>query len=338
VNPNRQAATVTLDQVAKAAGVSRATASRALSGGSASPKATKAVAKAAKRLGFQPNRAAQSLAKRRTGAIALVITETPEFIFQDVYLGRLTADISQAFWSSGLQPMLVLMNPANPASTVGQVLHRGNVDGLVVTSFHPHLGMEQILGGADLPTVFIGRPPGPKAYPFVDADNRDGSRLATKHLLQAGRRHIACLAGPLSMTPAADRKQGFMDAHAEFGVTPGPCMESYFQADAGFRATERLLAADPRIDAVFAQSDSLAMGALRALTQAGRRVPDDVALVGFDDSPIATRVSPMLTTVAQPVSGLAAAAANLLVERLNTGNWGAHPVILPTKLVIRESG
>ncbi|MDR1078965.1 MAG: LacI family transcriptional regulator [Propionibacteriaceae bacterium] len=327
----------TLDEVARSAGVSRSTASRALSGGVASAAAVAAVRRATERLGFVPNRAARGLARQRTDAVALVIPETPSFIFYDPFLAIVTSTVSAACWKAGLQPMMVLMDPADPVHTIERFLHAGNVDGMIVTSFHHHPGMEDPLTTATLPAVFIGRPPPGSAFPYVDVANRAGARHATEHLLGLGRRHIACLSGSFDMAAAVDRRDGFWEAHRAAGVEPGPCLEGSFTARSGLALARRLLDEYPEVDAIFAQSDALAAGAIQVLTAAGRLVPDDLAVVGFDDFPTATEVFPNLTTVAQPVTELAQAAADLMIGQLKTGQWGDWPQILPTRLVVRQS-
>jgi DNA-binding LacI/PurR family transcriptional regulator len=326
-----------LDEVARAAGVSRSTASRALTGGVASAATAQAVRRAAQELGFVPNRAARGLARNCTDAIALVIPETPSFIFYDPFLAIVTSTVSAACWKAGLQPMMVLMDPDDPVHTIERFLHSGNVDGAIVASFHHSLQLEQLLTAAALPTVFIGRPPAGGDFPYVDVDNRAGARSATEHLLGLGRRRIACLGGALDMTAAVDRRAGFLEAHRQAGVEPGPYLEGSFTARSGLESVGRLLRMDPRPDAIFAQSDALAAGAIQGLTAAGLTAPDDLAVVGFDDFATATEIFPNLTTVAQPVVELAQAAADLMVGHLKTGQWGAWPQILPTRLVVRQS-
>jgi DNA-binding LacI/PurR family transcriptional regulator len=326
----------TLDQVAALAGVSRSTASRVINGGVASAQAAAAVRDAVRRLGFVPNRAARDLARQKTDAIAVVIPETPAFIFYDTFLALATPAISAQFWKAGLQPMLCLMDPADPAPTAGRFLHAGNVDGIVVMSYHENPAIEELLLSSGLPAVFIGRPPTDR-FPYVNADNRRGAYLATKHLLDRGRRRIACLGGSLAMTAAVDRRQGWLDAHEEAGVAPGPFLEGSFATAWGRAGADALLRDYPETDAIFAQADAVAAGAIQALTAAGKAVPGDIALVGFDDFPTATEVCPNLTTVAQPVAELAEAAAELLIGYLRDGAWPPWPRLLPTELVIRDS-
>ncbi|MDR1513113.1 MAG: LacI family transcriptional regulator [Propionibacteriaceae bacterium] len=330
--------TPTLDEVARLAGVSRSTASRVLNGGVASPRAAAAVRAAIATLGFVPNRAARDLARMRTDAIALVAPDSPDNIFSSVFMSIAARSISQEFWRAGLQPMLVLMDPADPGPTAGRFLRSGNVDGLVVMNYHENPAVEDLLRDSGLPTVFVGRPPRPGLYPYVDADNRHGAGLATRRLIEQGRRHVACLGGPLAMTAAQDRRDGWLDAHAELGQEPGPYVEGEFRTESGRAGVEWLLEHAPATDGVFAHADSIAAGAIQGLRAAGRSVPGDVALVGFDDFPTAVETCPTLTTVAQPVAALARTAGRLLIDYLRDGVWPDQPIVFPTELVVRDSG
>ncbi|MDR1393405.1 MAG: LacI family transcriptional regulator [Bifidobacteriaceae bacterium] len=333
----RRGRAVTLNQVARTAGVSLATASRALNGGIASPRAIAAVNRAVAQLGFVPNRAARTLARQKTDAIALVIPEDPAFLFYDPFLTRATHAIAAEFWRANLQPLLLLMDPAEPLTNVAHFLHSGNVDGLVVASFHDNPAMEHKLEETGLPVVFVGRAPSGENFPWVDVDGVQGGYLATKHMLEHGRRHIAMVGGPASMNATADRQAGFLKAHQEAGVEPGPALTEVFDQAWGARAATLLVERYPALDGVFAQSDPIAAGLLQGLRQAGRRVPDDVAVVGFDDFETATSVFPHLTTVRNPVAELSRAAAALLIGYLEQGKWSDWPVILPAELVIRQS-
>jgi DNA-binding LacI/PurR family transcriptional regulator len=328
---------VTLDQVAKAAGVSRTTASRVINGGVASQQSVQAVNQAIEQLGFVPNRAARTLARQRTDQVAIITPESPALIFLDPFIAVITTTVSRCLWQAGLQPLLALADPDDPECTTKRFLHHSNVDGVIVAHFHRDEHLEAMLRELAAPIVFIGRPPESVTAPYTDADNVHGGYIATKYLLDQGRRRIACLSGALNRSSAVDRKAGYRLAHSEAGIPPGPCVELDFRAGAPVTAVTSLLAEFPKIDAIFAQSDFLASGALQALALAGRSVPDDVAVVGYDDSVTATQVVPALTTVAQPASRLGATAAELIAGRLRTGAWGEWPQIFPTELVIRES-
>jgi DNA-binding LacI/PurR family transcriptional regulator len=326
-----------LDEVARLAGVSRSTASRALNGGVASPQTVEAVERARAELGFVPNRAARDLARRRTDSVAIVIQETPAAIFHNPFHALVTTALATRFWEAGLQPLLALMDPFEPEPTVGRILHRGHVDGVVVSAFQESPPVENLLTGSGLPTVFIGRPPRPDSLPYVDVDNRRGAHLATRHLLERGRRRIACLGGPATLSSGVDRRQGWLDAHHEAGIAPGPYLGGAADTASARDQAQRLLRQHPAIDAIVAYSDAVAAGAIQALRAAGRAIPDDIALTGVDNFATATEVCPNLTTVAQPVPELARAAADLLIGYLQNGAWPAWPRILATELIVRDS-
>ena len=173
----------------------------------------------------------------------------------------------------------------------------------------------------------------------MDVDNRGGAGLAVEHLLQSDRRHVATIAGPQDMPPGADRLAGYHETLARAGLEVADRLIEVadFSLEGGRAAMERLLERSPEIDAVFAASDLMAMGALGALAAAGRRVPDDVAVVGFDDSPIAAAARPPLTSVRQPTEEMGREMARLLLHGMRNAEGPPRRVILDTSLTIRQS-
>lgn len=184
----------------------------------------------------------------------------------------------------------------------------------------------------------------PAAHPgvtwFVDHDNAGGARDAVAHLAAAGRRRIATIAGPQDMGVGWARLAGYRDACASAGLGADDALVGYgdFSEASGSAATRQLLSRRPDLDAIFAASDLMAAGALRALREAGRRVPDDVAVVGFEDSPVAQQTDPPLTTVHEPVEEMGGQMARLLVARIRGVPPAATYVLLDTHLVVRASG
>jgi DNA-binding LacI/PurR family transcriptional regulator len=195
--------------------------------------------------------------------------------------------------------------------------------------------LNRVAAATDLPVVLGGRPVGAEARWYVDVDNRGGGRLAAEHLLGSGRRRLATIAGPADLQASVARYQGFGDALAGAQLPPDWVEHADFKYYGGARAKTRLLEAHPDIDGVFAASDNMASGAMRALRIAGRRIPEDVAVVGFDDLDIARHTEPALTTISQPIRGLGHEMATMLV-RLIEGD-SPTPIILPTHLVVRGS-
>jgi DNA-binding LacI/PurR family transcriptional regulator len=216
----------------------------------------------------------------------------------------------------------------------------GHVDGVLLASLHGDDPLPRKLENAGIPVVLVGRPTTATRASYVDADNRGGATAAVQHLLARGRRRIATVSGPLDMAAGRDRLDGYLDAlrAAGAGTDDGHDLveEGDFREESGEWAMRALLARRPDLDAVFAASDLMAAGALEALRAAGRRVPDDVAVVGFDDSALARWSEPPLTSVAQPVEEMGRQMARLLLARIG-GEATGLSVILQTELVVRES-
>ncbi|PZR54310.1 LacI family transcriptional regulator [Xylanimonas oleitrophica] len=309
----------TLDDVAREAGVSRSTASRAINGGSrVSPAAMSAVEDAVARLGYAPNRAARSLVTRRTGSIALVMSEPDRRLLSDPFLSAVLVGVNEGLAGTDLQLVLLLSRAGEPGRSA-RYLRSGHVDGAIVVSHHRDDRLETELAGGAMPVVFIGRPFDERVRTYVDADNLEGGRIAARRLVERGRRRIGTISGPLDMTAPLDRLAGWREVVTAAGLPDDAVVEGDFTVAGGAAGMELLLDRYPDLDAVFVASDLMAEGALRVLAAAGRRVPQDVAVVGFDDLGGAERTTPPLTTVHQPVVDLAAGATAALLELLDGG-------------------
>jgi DNA-binding LacI/PurR family transcriptional regulator len=330
----------TLEEVATRAGVSRATVSRVVNG---SPRVSadirRDVEAAITELGYVPNRAARSLVTGRTGSIAVVITEPTGRLFNDPFFPRLLRGVSGALAARDLQLVLLMPSSAADAERTGDYLTAGHVDGTLLVSLHGQDPLPDLLTKAGVPLVIGGRPLQVAGTSYVDVDNRGGARSAVEHLLLHGRRVIATIAGPKDMAPGVDRLAGYHDALDAAGVKPDASLEDSgdFTQDDGMAAMTRLLAARPDIDAVFAASDLMAAGAITVLEAAGRRVPEDVAIVGYDDSPIALTLRPALTSVRQPIEEMGHEMTRLLIELVEGPDPVPRRVILATGLVQRAS-
>ncbi len=212
----------------------------------------------------------------------------------------------------------------------------GHVDGVMLISMHGADPLPAAITRMGVPAVSYGRPAVPVALPYVDNDNVGGAEKAVKHLLERGRRRIATIAGPQDMIGGQDRLTGYRtalrDSDRRSIVAVGD-----FTRESGAIAMRQLLEDDPQLDAVFIANDLMAIGAMQALRQAGRSVPDDVAIVGFDDIEAARYTDPPLTTVRHPIVEQAAAMVKLLLSLLERGETVTDPVILSTELVVRES-
>ncbi|RZS91092.1 LacI family transcriptional regulator [Motilibacter rhizosphaerae] len=330
----------TLATVAAAAGVSPATVSRVVnSSAPVSPEHRAAVEAAIARLGYVPNRTARSLATRSTGALALVVREAVEFGVSDPYLSTFLISASSALAGSGLHLVVMAASDDAEHETVGAYVRSGHVDGALLVSVHAGDPLPGQLLAAGIPFVFGGRPPMelPDEVCVVDTDNLGGGRLAAQRLLSTGRSRVTAISGPVDMTAAADRVEGLRRGLDEAGVPLLGLAHGAWTRSSGEQAMTTLLADHPDLDAVFVASDTMAVGALKALSAAGRRVPDDVAVIGFDDVEVAAYATPPLTTVRQPTAEQARCAIEALVAHVRDGQ--APPsVVLPTELVVRQSG
>ncbi len=328
----------TLEEVARVAGVSRATVSRVVNG---SPKVTpgvrEAVEAAIDRLGYVPNRAARSLVTRRTDSIALVVTETDELLFSNPFFGTLTAGFARAAAGADRQLVLLMGQARDDLMRAERFLQTGAVDGAAFTSLHRDDEVPARLDRAGVPVAIGGRPFSHPGLAHVDVDNVGGARSAVRALLAAGRRRIATITGPPDMNSAIDRRRGWELALQESGLdAPDALLEAGdWTRRSGEDAAARLLTREPDIDALFIASDLMAAGALVSLAAAGRRVPDDVAIIGYDDSVIARTTDPPLSSVRQPIEGLGAELARTLLRRIDGGP--PESTVLPTELVLRAS-
>lgn len=328
----------TLADVAMSAGVSPATASRVLNGSPrVRPDTRRQVEEAMARLGYARNRAARSARPQPTGYIALVVCEEGTRLFSDPFFARILWGISQVLVPEELQLVLLMVRSANDHLAAIRYLRSGHVDGALFVSMHGRhpFGLEHL----GLPVTLVGRPfSGGDNLSYVDADNRGGAERAVRYLIASGRTRIATVAGPRDMAPGVDRLAGYRSAVEEAGMTdPGLIGYGDFSQASGQHALCRLLDRRPGIDAVFAASDLMAAGVVRALRRTGHRVPGDVAVVGFDDSSLARHTDPPLTTMRQPVDEMGARAARELLALIARNGEEPRRVVLGTELIRRES-
>ncbi|WP_406040370.1 LacI family transcriptional regulator [Micromonospora sp. NBC_00898] len=327
----------TLEAVARRAGVSRATVSRVVNGSTTVAESIReAVRRAVEELGYVPNLAARSLVTQRTDSVALVMPEEATRVFSDdqVFPGIIRG-VSQELEAADKQ--LVLMLAGSPAGhqRVERYTTGRHVDGVLFASLHGEDPLPGVLSRLGIPVVCAGRPLDGAEVPYVDVDNVGGVTRAVRHLIGNGRRRIATIAGPQDMVAGIERLAGYREAMAAAGL---PAREAFgdFTRESGARAMRDLLAADPDLDAVFAASDLMAHAALRTLREAGRRVPADVAVIGFDDIETAAYTDPPLTTVRWDIVELGRGMTRQLL-RMAAGEDVEQELILPTNLIVRDS-
>ncbi|NJP50769.1 LacI family transcriptional regulator [Streptomyces sp. SBST2-5] len=336
----------TLEEVAARAGVGRGTVSRVINGSPRVSEATRAAVEAAvAELGYVPNTAARALAANRTDAIALVVPEPETRFFAEPYFSDMLRGVGAALSDTEMQLLLTFAGSDRKRQRLAQYLAAHRVDGVLLVSVHADDPLPDMLDRLDIPAVISGPRSADESLTSVDSDNYGGARQAVEHLLGRGRRSIAHITGRLDVYGAQRRIDGYRDALREAGhevdellIEPGD-----FTEEGGRRAMAALLERRPGLDAVFAASDVTAAGARHALREAGRTIPGDVALVGYDDSAIARHMDPQLTSVRQPIEEMGRSMIDLLLTEIadrrpavSRGLERRH-VVLPTELVERSS-
>ncbi len=331
----------TLEDVARLAGVSRSTVSRVINDQpNVRPEVRERVWQVAREVGYQPHAAARSLATSRTHVIGMVIPEAVTTLFTDPFFSLLLRGATDACNSHQYQLMLSLFTAnADRQEIYQRILRSGYLEGAIVASASLDDPLISDLLRDRIPFVSVGRYPN-KPVHYVDADNVNGARMAVEHLIRLGHRRIATITGPLDMIAGQDRLSGYRQALEVRGIPVEEelIVEGDFSEASGTAGMQRLLPVSP--SAVFVASDMMAIGALRSLRQADRQVPQDIALVGFDDIPIASAIVPALTTVRQPIERMGSMAVEVLLSVLEDSSGEealAQRIVLPTELVIRAS-
>ena len=332
--PGRQRPTI--NDVAEQAGVSRGTVSRVLNGGRwVSPDAKAAVDAAIKKTGYRVNPHARSLATNRTGSVAFLLTEDHQQLFEDPNFSALLKGAAAALADSDMSLVLIMAGSAAEQKRAVAYIEAGHVDGVLLVSAHSGQRLLADIVGSGVPAIACGIPLGyQKRMGYVAADDEEGAREMVAHLRSLGRRRIATIAGPLDTPGGVTRLEGY---RAELGEDLDEALVRHgdYGRASGEAAMRDLLAAEPDVDAVFAANDRMAAGALDALAAAGRRVPEDVAVGGFDDSSIAESTSPALTTMRQPFDRISAEMVRLLLQLIDGQKPAA--ITLPTELVRRAT-
>jgi LacI family transcriptional regulator len=331
---------LTIEQIAVIAQVSRSTVSRVLNDHpSVRPEVRERVLRVMREHNYAPHAAARSLARSQTNIIGLVIPRTAATIFAEPFFPLVIQGITEACSSQDYFLMLAMITADLEQDFYSRIVRSRHFDGLIMLSSDLDDPILPQLIKDRMPLVLIGSHPYFQDLSWVDGANGEGAHMAVTHLLKLGHRRIATITGPIEMEVSIDRRDGYKRALLEAGlpISPELIVAGEFTQESGYRAMTQLLGLPQCPTAVFAASDSMAIGALRAIREAGLSVPEDVALVSFDDLPVAGFADPPLTTVHQPVLELGAKAVDLLIERIKVPERTPVQVRLPTKLIVRKS-
>lgn len=344
---SEKVAAPTLEHVARVAGVSRATVSRVINGiRNVDPQLRETVQAAIAATGYVPNQAARSLVTRRTGSIALIVSETQEHalddpfrgrVFNDPFFGRVVSGLLGVLRPHSVNLVLMLSEDDTARSQLVGYLRQGHVDGAVLISNYVQDPLPRLLAESSLPVVLSRRPTEAIPISYVDLAQHTGAMLAADHLAARGCRRAATICGPLDMPAGQDRLAGFREGMARHGQAFVPLVEGNFTQESGERAMIKLLTENPGIDGIFAANDLMAQGALLALRDRGVRVPEEMAVIGFDDSAAARASRPALTTIRQTVEDMAAEMARLLLTHIDQPDHPVTSIIFEPELVVRDS-
>lgn len=328
---------LTLEDIARLSGVSRSTVSRVINADlNVKEDTRRKVQEIINNFNFQPNLAARRLATGRSNVIGVIIPAGVADVFTDPYFPQLLQGISALCNTRDYSVMLWLSEPEYEQRMISRILHNSLVDGVVVASILMNDPIIQLLIESKMPHILIGRHP-TEDVNYLDVDNLQAGRKATMHLVRLGYKRIATITGKKNQVAGYDRYLGYVKALQDSGmpVRPELVADGDFTEVSGYNAMQRLIMYRP--DAVFIANDMMAYGAMRALREANLRIPEDVAIVGFDDIPASSKTVPPLTTVRQAIAPMGSKAADLLINMIESGTITMQKVIMDTELVVRES-
>jgi DNA-binding LacI/PurR family transcriptional regulator len=325
---------VTIRDVAALAGVSHQTVSRVINGNErVSPETRRKVEDAIARLDFRPNAIARFMASGRTHTLACISPNLTDYTFARIIEGAETEARQSGFF--------VISASAQDEAAFGTLLDElvasRRTEGLMV--INPYVDQRFTLLPEKFPLVFLGARARDSRADAVHLDDLNAGCLATQHLLDLGHTRIALLAGPIEEDCVCDRLAGYQQALSDAGIQPQPDLISYgdWSASTGYDGVRRLLAEKIPFSAVFAQNDRIAVGAIRALREAGLSIPQDVSIIGFDDMPLSAYFDPALTTMRQDLFEIGRVAVCRLIERIHNPFQPVEQLSLSAELVVRSS-
>lgn len=333
-------ASMTIEEIARLANVSRSTVSRVLNHHpSVRDSVRQRVQTVINEQGYMPDAAARSLARRRSNVIGLVIPRSVPETFSDPFFGPVIHSITEASMRAGYFLMLAMLTVDMEREFYQRILRSRHFDGVLMLSSDIDDPILPLLIKDKIPLVLFGGHPYFREVSWVEAEHREGARQAIQHLIALGHRRIATITGKVSQQAALDRHDGYKQAllEAQLPLLPELIVHGDWSQQRGYSAMQQLLALDPRPTALFAANDATAIGAMRAIQEAGYAVPNDVAVVAFDDLPIALFSNPQLSTIHQPLGEMSATAVQLLIDRIEHPHQEPQHILLPTRLVVRES-
>jgi len=327
--------------VAQLAGVSRTTVSlviNKLPTANISEATRQRVLEAAKALNYSPNAAGRKLVSGKSSTLGLVLCQSPEQAHADAFLARVIFGVEQAAIQTGYHVLLTQVDPDEHAGYT-HLISENHVDGLIISG--PQQGDMEIVGmhQDQVPVMLLGQMPNTQ-IPFVDVDATQSAKTIVGHLVDLGHHRIATITNArLTYTSAQQRLDGYLKALESAGLQPNEryIKEGNYTPDSGFQAMQELLSLSPRPTAVFVASDVVALGAMLAIKQAGLRIPEDLAVAGFDDIPLAEYFDPPLTTMRLPAFELGWSAGERLVRLMNNEQLEHPGFLLETELIIRAS-
>jgi LacI family transcriptional regulator len=330
---------LTLEKVAAKAGVSRSTVSRVVNNHpNVREDVRERVLNVIKDTDYRPHPAARSLASHRTNVIGLVIPRSTHTFFNDPYFPALTEGVAEACNQHDYTLSLFLFKTEeDERRLIPRISRKGLVDGLIIQATHLGDNFIPQLSHGTVPFLVVGRPINAPDASYIDVDNTGGAYDAVVHLITIGRKRIATITCALNTSVGMDRFEGYKRALFSYGIDFDETLvaEGEFTEQSGYAAAKQLLPHQP--DAIFVGSDTMALGAMRAIKEANLVVPTDIALVGFDDLPPALQLDPPLTTIRQPIRRFGAKAVETLLDITEKTSGIPRHVILGTELVIRGS-
>jgi LacI family transcriptional regulator len=330
---------LTLEDIAKKAGVSRSTVSRVINERpNVRADVRRRVLDVIRTTGYHPNVAARTLASQRSFTLGLVLSRTVSAFFADPYFPRLVQGIAQACNQHNYTLALFLLDTVEDEEKIlPRISRRSLLDGILIQSGTDGDVLIERLAQTGIPLVVAGRPMNNLPVSYIDIDNVNAAYSATNHLIRLGYKRIATISGPAASPVGVDRKEGYLKALSGYNrpAEKGLMVESDFTEMGGYYAMQQLLPVRP--DAIFAAADIIAIGAMRAIREAGLRIPEDIAVVGFDDLPMSVLPKPQLTTVRQPVFQFGYNAVEILIDLIENDIKPHRRVIMDTELVVRET-